>query len=107
MPGCFITRLLHAVGINKIKGAAINTNYEKIIQDYLSKFYDNLPPHPEMALSARREGNHFYFQAFGEKCRLKPGMISLSGKPAVGPKGLIISLYAKSRQTGIHFARAP
>jgi hypothetical protein len=49
----------------------------------------------EQALPARLEGDCFHFQAFGETCELCSDVISLGGKPATGPEGILISLYAR------------
>jgi hypothetical protein len=72
----------------------MSTNYQKIIGENLLRIYSNLPEVLEKALPARREGNRFYFRAFGEDCCLGPKQITLSGRPETGPKGLLISLYA-------------
>lgn len=50
----------------------------------------------EQALPAKLEDDCFYFQAFGEICGLCSEGISLGGKPATGPEGILISLYACS-----------
>ena len=50
----------------------------------------------EQALPANLEGDFFYFQAFGETCQLFPDVINLGGKPATGPEGILISLYARN-----------
>ena len=73
----------------------MNTNYEKIIRENLNKIYHNLSGNLGKTLLASKKRNLFYFRAFGEDCCLGPEGITLSGKPAKGPKGLIISLYAK------------
>jgi hypothetical protein len=69
-------------------------NYNRIILDNLSKFFAQIPDDAEKSLGAERKGDNFYFRAFGENCCLDPEIISLSGKPAYGPIGLLISLYA-------------
>ena len=48
----------------------------------------------EKGFPARKEGDLFYFRAFGEDCCLGPERITLAGSPEIGPKGLLISLYA-------------
>lgn len=50
----------------------------------------------EKALPARLEDDCFYFQAFGETCKLCADGIRLGGKPASGPEGILIALYARS-----------
>jgi hypothetical protein len=72
----------------------MTTHYEKIIEQNLQKVYAPLPHDLDSALPGRKEGDLFYFRAFGEDCTLGPDKISLSEKPATGPTGLLISLYA-------------
>ena len=49
----------------------------------------------EQALPARMENECFYFQAFGETCKLCQDDITLGGIPATGPEGILLSLYAR------------
>jgi len=73
----------------------MSTNYEKIIQENLTGFYAQLNREDaEKCLGADSKGDGFGFRAFGEECRVGPHDITLSGEKAVGPKGLLISLYA-------------
>jgi hypothetical protein len=73
----------------------VSTKYEKIIQENLSGFYAQLPREDvETCLGADSKGDGFGFKAFGEDCRIGPDDITFSGEKAVGPKGLLISLYA-------------
>ncbi len=73
----------------------MGTNYEKIIRENLSRFHAQLPLEAgETWIGAVRKGDSFSFRAFGEDCRLGPNEITLSGKPVMDPRGLIISLYA-------------
>ena len=44
-------------------------------------------------LHAEKRGERFYFRAFGEECCLGPDMITLSDKPIVDPRAVLISLY--------------
>jgi hypothetical protein len=48
----------------------------------------------EIALPARRQGDCFHFQAFGEPCELHPQEIILGGERLTGPEGILIALYA-------------
>jgi hypothetical protein len=79
---------------NNEEGSRVGTLYNRIILDNLSKFFAQMPDDAEKSLGAEKKGDNFYFRAFGEDCRLSPEIISLSGKPAYGPIGLLISLYA-------------
>jgi hypothetical protein len=45
-------------------------------------------------LHAVKRGERLYFGAFGEDCCLCPDMITLSDKPIVDPRAILISLYA-------------
>lgn len=72
----------------------MGTNYEKIIKDNLKRVYANSTESLEKSLPARKEGDLFYFRAFGEDCCLGPDKITLAGRTEAGPKGLLISLYA-------------
>ena len=49
----------------------------------------------EQALPAKREGDCFYFQAFGQDCELCPETIRLSSEFLAGAEGILISLYAR------------
>jgi hypothetical protein len=69
------------------------TNYEKITHDHLSRLYAQLPDGFESMLNAEKRGGCFYFRAFGEECCLGPDMITLSDKPIVDPRAVLISLY--------------
>jgi hypothetical protein len=70
------------------------TNYEKLMHENLSKLFAQLPPDLENLLGAEKKGDHFYFRAFGENCCVGPERITLSNKPSIDPRGLLISLYA-------------
>lgn len=72
----------------------MTNNYEKIIQHNLAHIYGRNLEALEDNLPAEKKGTYFYFRAFGEDCCLTPDGITLSGLPANGPKGLLISLYA-------------
>lgn len=70
------------------------TNYEKIIQENLSRAYQKGEIKLEEMLPATRDGQRLVFRAFGEECSLKPEGVTFSGKTDPGPKGLVTSLYA-------------
>ena len=70
------------------------TNYEKLIEQNISRLFSQTPPDLSVRLGAEKEGEFYCFQAFGEACSLSPSGINLSGTPAGDPRGLIISLYA-------------
>ena len=85
---------------NDLKGrdyseeAFLVTNYERITHDHLSRLYAQLPDGLESMLHAEKREGRFYFRAFGEECCLGPEMITLSDKPIVDPRAVLISLYA-------------
>ena len=72
------------------------TGYEKTIRENLNRIYSKETETLTLAknLPASREGLIFKFRALGEETTLSPEGISLSGKPDLGPRGLLISLYA-------------
>jgi len=78
---------------NNDERSSMGTFYSKLILENLSKFFARLPYDAEKYLGAERDGETFCFRAFGENCRLSPEFVMLSGKPANGPVGLLISLY--------------
>jgi len=70
------------------------SNYEKIIKENLTRVSANPPENLEKALPADSEGSAFLFRAFGQDCSLEPEKITIDGRPEIGPKGLLVSLYA-------------
>jgi hypothetical protein len=72
----------------------VPANYEKITQENLARIYSNPPEDLGARLPALKRGELFSFKAFGEDCCLGPEGITLSGKPLMGPRALLISLYA-------------
>ncbi len=69
-------------------------NYEKIVQDNIHQLYSNLPADLEANLPGKRDGDDFYFRAFGEKCTISPDGIALGDKPHSAIFSILISLYA-------------
>ncbi len=69
-------------------------NYAKIVQDNLNQLYGNLPKDLSKNLPGEQEGERFIFDAFGEKCQIEPGGITLSGEERSSVFGILISLYA-------------
>lgn len=61
--------------------------------DNLERLYGNLPDDLADALPGQREGEVFIFDAFGERCRVQPDGILLSGEKQSGVLGILISLY--------------
>lgn len=74
--------------------AFLLANYEKIIRDHVSRLYAQLPDGLESMLHAEKRRERFYFRAFGEDGWLCPDMITLSDKPIVDPRAVLIFLYA-------------
>ena len=72
----------------------MTSNYEKLLRKNLRSLYNNRPENLDTRLPAVQKDNLFHFRAFGEDCCLGPEGINLSGKPAKGTEGLLISLYA-------------
>jgi hypothetical protein len=69
-------------------------NYAKIVQDNLKRLYENFPEDLDRVLPSERDGDAFLFDAFGEKCELRPDGIFLGDIQQTGVIGILISLYA-------------
>ena len=69
-------------------------NYLKIVRDNLKKLYNNLPAALEQALPGTNNGDIFEFEAFGQKCQIRPDGVFLGGEEQRGVLGILISLYA-------------
>ncbi len=74
-------------------------NYSILVRNNLQKLYDDLPTDLSRVLPARRDDDAFFFEAFGEKCEIRPGGIFLAGAPQTGVIGILISLYALNAKT--------
>ncbi len=72
----------------------MGTNYKEIILENLGQAFS--APLAELAsrLGAREDDRGLVFKAFGKECHLGRDAITLGGRPAGGPEGVIISLYA-------------
>ncbi|MBW1804341.1 MAG: DUF3786 domain-containing protein [Deltaproteobacteria bacterium] len=71
------------------------TNYEKIIHDNLSVIFADHPGDLEKFLPAEKNGDRLVFRAFGEECTLGPEGLIISGHADDGPRGLLVTLYAR------------
>jgi len=69
-------------------------NYSKIVKDNLDRLYGSLPQDLAKNLPAEEEGDRFVFNAFGEKCLIEPGGITLGEEEHASVLGILISLYA-------------
>ncbi|MEA1947939.1 MAG: DUF3786 domain-containing protein [Thermodesulfobacteriota bacterium] len=69
-------------------------NYAKIVRDNLKRLYENCPENLARVLPSERDGDSFLFDAFGEKCELRPDGIFLDAVQQTGVIGILISLYA-------------
>lgn len=69
-------------------------NFLDIQKEYLQKVWLRPEEELEAALPARRIGDCFHFQAFGEPCELYTQEIILGGQKLTGPEGILIALYA-------------
>ncbi len=72
----------------------MSNNYAKIIQNNLKRLYGNLPEDLARVLPSEQDGDSFLFNAFGEKCELRPDGIFLGEVQQTGVIGILISLYA-------------
>jgi len=68
-------------------------NYEKLIHDNLGRLYKNPPKDLGLILPTNRKGDSFFFEAFGQECRIRPEGIKLGGREETGVIGVLISLY--------------
>ncbi|MFH2218119.1 MAG: DUF3786 domain-containing protein [Pseudomonadota bacterium] len=71
----------------------MSSNYAKIVRDNLEKIYGNLPTDLARNLPGEQDGC-FSFDAFGERCEIRPDGIFLGQKQESGVVGILISLYA-------------
>jgi hypothetical protein len=70
------------------------SNYEEIIKKNLRRLYRQLPEDLAEKIPAKRADDGFLFRAFGESCRITPEGIKLGDNAEIGPRGIVISLYA-------------
>jgi hypothetical protein len=73
----------------------MTTHYEKLVLANLAEVYREAASDFHERLPARKEGAAYHFRAFGEDCCLTQESVRFSGKPDMGPRGLLISLYAR------------
>jgi len=69
-------------------------HFLEIQKEYLRKAWLRPMKELEESIPARRRGDCFHFQAFGEPCELYPQEIILGGQRISGPEGILIALYA-------------
>jgi len=72
----------------------VETNYSRIIEENLYKFFSNLPKDIESSIPANRKGDVFEFSAFGSNCMIQPNGIFIDDKNKDDAIGILISLYA-------------
>jgi hypothetical protein len=72
----------------------MSQGYLAIRDEYLQKAWARSPGELAASLPAELAGDRLNFPAFGEPCSLSAREITLSGKAAQGPEGLLIALYA-------------
>ncbi|MFO7750924.1 MAG: hypothetical protein R6V54_12610, partial [Desulfobacteraceae bacterium] len=66
-------------------------NYSVLVQNNLERLYRNLPEDLADHLPGRREGDRFFFNAFGETCVMEPGTIALGSREHLPVYSLLIS----------------
>jgi hypothetical protein len=69
--------------------------YEKLIRNNLDEAFQRSLENLSKAIPARTSSLGLHFKAFGEECIITPDRVILSDQTEQGPRGLIISLYAK------------
>lgn len=72
----------------------MTSNYASIIRDNLQKVFALDLNERAAALPAEIHGDTLTFDAFGARCRLSAGALTLGDRMEEGPKGIITSLYA-------------
>jgi len=72
-----------------------STNYEKLINDNLSRLFSRPLSDLEASTGAKRVGRSLTFRAFGHPCCMDPDKVTLSGVRSVDPRGLLVTLYAQ------------
>ena len=77
----------------------MSNNYAKIVADNLKRLYGNLPKDLVRTLPGDQDGDRFVFEAFGERCEIRPEGIFLGDVQQTGVIGILISLYALHAQT--------
>lgn len=77
----------------------IGNHYAKIVHNNLKKLYENFPEDLTRVLPSKRDGDSFLFDAFGEKCALRPDGIFLGDVQQTGVIGILISLYVLHART--------
>ena len=75
------------------------SNYTQIIKKNLNRLYRQTPIDLAERLPAQEVRDGFIFQAFGEPCEICPQGIQLGDTDETGPKGVVISLYARQATT--------
>jgi hypothetical protein len=73
----------------------MTTNYEKLLLTNLSEVFCKTTSDLHERLPAKKEGSGYHFRAFGEECCLTQKSVLFSGAPDTGPRGLLVSLYAR------------
>jgi hypothetical protein len=73
----------------------MTTHYERLILANLSEACTASPADLHERIPAGKEGAAYHFRAFGEDCCVTQESVRFSGRPDTGPKGLLVSLYAR------------
>ena len=76
----------------------MNDQYLLIQMEHLKEAWMRGKEVLELALPATMENDCFYFQAFGEICKLCQDSINLGGKPATGPVPHFLSHVAPGKR---------
>jgi hypothetical protein len=71
------------------------SNYQRIIEENLSKAYQRDPGALQREIPAQRDNGLFCFKAFSQDCVVSQTGIRLDGRSEAGPKGVVISLYCR------------
>lgn len=71
----------------------MSSNYAKIVRDNVEKIYEDLQTGLAQNLPGEQNGDCFSFEAFGERCEIRPDGIFLGQQRESGVIGILISLY--------------
>ena len=77
----------------RMQGDKVSSNYARIVQGNLESIYEKLPADLARNLPGEQDGNSFSFEAFGERCEIRPDGIFLGQQRESEVLGILISLY--------------
>lgn len=76
----------------------MGSQYERIMLENLGNLFNPFPSNADRSIGARIKGKKLYLRAFGEECCIAQDRVTLSGRLEAGPRGVLVTLYARSAQ---------